>query len=224
MLCTSVQPQHSPTFVGNETIARELPLLVQAASWTGSIANQNRGTLGGNICNGSPAADTPPALLAYDASVTLLSVRGERTVPYSRFHLGYKKTALEPDEILYSVSVPRAMGVGGSTFARWEHVTHRRSRRRRWQEWRWFARTRSKRFASELLPWQTGRCAVWAPRMRFGDGRSRKPTWRTPFGLGVPQSLERPNLSTTFARQHVSQCGCSKSFGRVSAAAFVRDH
>ena len=92
----------------NEVIARELPMLVQAASWTGSIANQNRGTLGGNICNASPAADTPPALLAYDASVTLLSVRGERTVPYSRFHLGYKKTALEPDEILYSVSVPRA--------------------------------------------------------------------------------------------------------------------
>jgi CO/xanthine dehydrogenase FAD-binding subunit len=92
----------------NETIARELPLLVQAAAWTGSIANQNRGTLGGNICNASPAADTPPALLAYDACVTLLSVRGERTVPYSRFHLGYKKTALEPDEILYSVSVPRA--------------------------------------------------------------------------------------------------------------------
>jgi CO/xanthine dehydrogenase FAD-binding subunit len=92
----------------NEIIARELPLLVQAASWTGSIANQNRGTLGGNICNASPAADTPPALLAYDANVTLLSARGERTVPYSKFHLGYKKTLLEPDEILYSVSVPRA--------------------------------------------------------------------------------------------------------------------
>lgn len=92
----------------NETIARELPLLVQAASWTGSIANQNRGTMGGNICNASPAADTPPALLAYDATVTLLSVRGERIVPYSRFHLGYKKTLLEPDEILYSVSVPLA--------------------------------------------------------------------------------------------------------------------
>lgn len=92
----------------NETIARELPLLVRAASWTGSIANQNRGTLGGNICNASPAADTPPALLAYDASVTLLSVRGQRTILYSSFHLGYKQTLLEPDEILYSVSVPRA--------------------------------------------------------------------------------------------------------------------
>ena len=45
----------------NETIARELPMLVKAASWTGSIANQNRGTIGGNICNASPAADTPPS-------------------------------------------------------------------------------------------------------------------------------------------------------------------
>lgn len=92
----------------NETIANELPLLVQAASWTGSIANQNRATIGGNICNASPAADTPPALLAYDAAVTLLSVRGERTIPYSGFHLGYKRMQLEPDEILYSVSVPRS--------------------------------------------------------------------------------------------------------------------
>jgi CO/xanthine dehydrogenase FAD-binding subunit len=91
----------------NETIATELPLLVQAASWTGSIANQNRGTIGGNICNASPAADTPPALLAYDTRVTLLSVRGERTIPYSTFHLGYKRIRIEPDEILYSVSVPR---------------------------------------------------------------------------------------------------------------------
>lgn len=91
----------------NETISRELPLLVHAASWTGSIANQNRGTLGGNICNASPAADSPPALLAYDATVTLLSVRGERTLPYREFHLGYKRTALQPDEVLYSVNVRR---------------------------------------------------------------------------------------------------------------------
>ena len=92
----------------NETIAEELPLLAQAASWTGSIANQNRGTIGGNICNASPAADTPPALLAYDASVTMLSLRGERTIPYRTFHLGYKEVQLESDEILYSVTVPHS--------------------------------------------------------------------------------------------------------------------
>ncbi len=54
-------------------IAADLPLLAQAASWTGSIANQNRGTIGGNIVNASPAADSPPALLAYDATLTLIS-------------------------------------------------------------------------------------------------------------------------------------------------------
>ncbi len=89
-------------------VATDLPLLAQAASWTGSIANQNRGTLGGNIANASPAADTPPALLAYDATVTLLSAeRGPRTLPYMSFHLGYKSTALAPDEIIYSVDVKR---------------------------------------------------------------------------------------------------------------------
>jgi CO/xanthine dehydrogenase FAD-binding subunit len=89
-------------------IAADFPLLVQAASWTGSIANQNRGTLGGNIVNASPAADTPPALLAYDATLTLISARGTRTLPYRNFHLSYKKTALAPDELLHSITVPRA--------------------------------------------------------------------------------------------------------------------
>jgi CO/xanthine dehydrogenase FAD-binding subunit len=91
----------------SDAIAENFPLLVQAASWTGSIANQNRGTLGGNIANASPAADTPPALLAYDATLTLISAAGTRTMPYRLFHLGYKKTALAPDELLYSVSIPR---------------------------------------------------------------------------------------------------------------------
>ncbi|HEY5328522.1 MAG TPA: FAD binding domain-containing protein [Acidobacteriaceae bacterium] len=88
-------------------IAEDLPLLIQSASWTGSVANQNRGTLGGNICNASPAADTPPALLAYGATVTLISAIGKRSLPYSDFHLGYKRTALRPDELLHSISVPR---------------------------------------------------------------------------------------------------------------------
>ncbi len=84
-----------------------LPLLARAASWTGSIANQNRGTLGGNLVNGSPAADSPPALLAYEASVELISVRGTRTIAYAGFHTGYKKTVLAPDELVLSVVIPR---------------------------------------------------------------------------------------------------------------------
>jgi CO/xanthine dehydrogenase FAD-binding subunit len=88
-------------------IAKEFSILSRAASWTGSIANQNRGTLGGNIVNASPAADSPPALLAYDAKLTLISTRGPRTLPYNDFHLAYKETALEPDELLYSITILR---------------------------------------------------------------------------------------------------------------------
>src|ERR1700723_1378925 len=88
-------------------VTAEFSILAQAASWTGSIANQNRGTLGGNIVNASPAADSPPVLLAYDAAVTLVSSRGIRIIPYRDFHLAYKETALEPDELLHSITISR---------------------------------------------------------------------------------------------------------------------
>src|SRR3989442_10276177 len=91
----------------HEIVSREFPLLATAASWTGGIANQNRGTLGGNIANASPAADSLPALLAYDAKLTLVSVRGERRVDYRTFHTGYKKTVLAADELIRDISLPR---------------------------------------------------------------------------------------------------------------------
>lgn len=91
----------------HEVIAREFPMLAAAASWTGGIANQNRGTLGGNIANASPAADSLPALLAYDARLDLYSARGVRQVPYTEFHFGYKKHALEPDELIRNICLPR---------------------------------------------------------------------------------------------------------------------
>jgi CO/xanthine dehydrogenase FAD-binding subunit len=89
-------------------MAADFPLLAQAASWTGSIANQNRGTLGGNIANASPAADSSPALLVYDAKITLISAAGSRTLAYRDFHLAYKKTALRPEELILSIRLPRA--------------------------------------------------------------------------------------------------------------------
>ena len=91
----------------HEIISREFPLLATAASWTGGIANQNRGTLGGNIANASPAADSLPALLVYDAELTLISVRGERRVGYRSFHTGYKQTVLAADELIRDISLPR---------------------------------------------------------------------------------------------------------------------
>ena len=91
----------------HETVCQEFPLLATAAGWTGGIANQNRGTLGGNIVNASPAADSLPALLVYDASLILISARGERRVAYEDFHTGYKKTLLAPDELVKDISLPR---------------------------------------------------------------------------------------------------------------------
>ena len=88
-------------------IASDLPLLAKASRWIGSIANQSRATLGGNLVNGSPAADSSPALLVYDAEVELISVRGRRRIAYSDFHTGYKKNVLAPDELLYAIHMPR---------------------------------------------------------------------------------------------------------------------
>jgi CO/xanthine dehydrogenase FAD-binding subunit len=91
----------------NAAIATEFPLLAKAAGWIGSIANQSRATLGGNLVNGSPAADSSPALLAYDAEIEMISVRGRRCVPYSDFHTGYKRNVLAADELLYAIHLPR---------------------------------------------------------------------------------------------------------------------
>jgi CO/xanthine dehydrogenase FAD-binding subunit len=85
----------------------EFPMLCQAARETGGIAIQNRGTLGGNIVNASPAADSPPVLLAYDAELELISKRGERRIQYADFHQGYKRMDIRPDELLKSIWLPR---------------------------------------------------------------------------------------------------------------------
>src|SRR5580700_2114118 len=91
----------------HEVVNREFALLPSASRWTGGIANQNRGTIGGNIVNASPAADSLPALLVYDAELLLVSVRGERRLPYAGFHTGYKKTLLASDELVQDICLPR---------------------------------------------------------------------------------------------------------------------
>jgi CO/xanthine dehydrogenase FAD-binding subunit len=91
----------------NDVLRREFPMLCQAASETGGLAIQNRGTLGGNIANASPAADSPPALLAYDAELELVSTAGSRWIPYDGFHTGYKQMNLRADELLARIRLPR---------------------------------------------------------------------------------------------------------------------
>ena len=91
-------------------VADNLPLLSKAASWIGSIANQSRATLGGNLVNGSPAADSSPALLVYDAEIEFVSLRGSRRISYADFHTGYKQNAMEADELLFAVHLPTRFG------------------------------------------------------------------------------------------------------------------
>lgn len=91
----------------HEGIRAAFPNLVQSAWVTGAAAIQNRGTIGGNLVNASPAADTPPSLLAYGAEVELRSTAGSRWVDYDAFHLGYKQTALASGELLTRIRVKR---------------------------------------------------------------------------------------------------------------------
>ena len=108
----------------SEALQAECPLLCRAAAEVGGVATQNRGTIGGNIANASPAADTPPALLVYDADVQLVSLRGTRVVSYDRFHLGYKKLDLAPDELLQCVRLRRGRG---GWLSSWRKVGARRA-------------------------------------------------------------------------------------------------
>jgi CO/xanthine dehydrogenase FAD-binding subunit len=91
----------------HEILAREFPLLCRAAAETGSVATQNRGTLGGNIANASPAADSPPALIVYGAEIEIVSAGGARWVPYASFHTGYKKMNLEAGELIQRIRLAR---------------------------------------------------------------------------------------------------------------------
>jgi CO/xanthine dehydrogenase FAD-binding subunit len=93
--------------LSHPVLQREFPMLCQAARETGGVATQNRGTLAGNIANASPAADSPPALLVYDAELELVSARSSRWVPYHGFHTGYKQMILRPDEMIRSIRLPR---------------------------------------------------------------------------------------------------------------------
>jgi xanthine dehydrogenase small subunit len=91
-------------------IRRRLPILAAAAREIGGVQIQNRGTLGGNIANGSPAGDSLPVLAVADATLLLASAAGERRVPFRSFYTGYRKSVLRPDELIAAVEIPRIEG------------------------------------------------------------------------------------------------------------------
>jgi CO/xanthine dehydrogenase FAD-binding subunit len=99
------------TEIRRSAVCREhLPALVDAAATIGAAQIQNRGTLGGNIANASPAGDTLPVLLATDAEIVVGGARGERTIPVTEFWVAYRKTALAPDELVLRVRIPLPAG------------------------------------------------------------------------------------------------------------------
>ena len=96
--------------IRHPVLREEFPLLGRVARDVGGVANQNRATLGGNIANASPAADSPPVLMVYDAQLELVSARGVRHRPYAGFHTGYKQMDLAADELIAAIHLPRRRG------------------------------------------------------------------------------------------------------------------
>jgi CO/xanthine dehydrogenase FAD-binding subunit len=91
-------------------VAERLPMLVAASRQVGGLQIQNRGTLGGNIANASPAGDSLPVLMAADAVVVLRSLAGERRVPITELYTGYRATVIRPDELVVAVEVAPVEG------------------------------------------------------------------------------------------------------------------
>lgn len=99
-------------------LASTYQALVEACAAFGSMQIQLMGTLGGNICNGSPASDTVPALLAFDAELALVGPSGQRVVPMADFLLGPGRVALRPGELLTHVRLPQPQSGTGSAFVK----------------------------------------------------------------------------------------------------------
>ena len=96
--------------IESKQVSRRLPMLAAASREVGGAQIQNRGTLGGNIANASPAGDTLPVLAAANASVVLRSDRGQRTVPFESFYTGYRATVRQPGELITAIEFPSIRG------------------------------------------------------------------------------------------------------------------
>lgn len=96
--------------IESRLVAERLPILAAAAREVGGIQIQNRGTLGGNIANGSPAGDALPVLAVADAVIVLASAGGTRRVPFNAFYTGYRASVRTPDELIVAVEIPPVRG------------------------------------------------------------------------------------------------------------------
>lgn len=109
--------------IEHDLVRSQFPALIEAASVVGSIQIRNRATLAGNICNASPAADTVPVLVVLGASVSILGLDGERSLPVVDFIRGNRDIALTNGELVISIEIPIPKQPVGAAFAR---MTRRR--------------------------------------------------------------------------------------------------
>jgi CO/xanthine dehydrogenase FAD-binding subunit len=94
----------------SRAVRAHVPMLATAALQVGGIQIQNRGTIGGNIANGSPAGDSLPVLAAVDAQVVLKSLDGERRVPFTGYYTGYRRSVRRPEELIVAVEIDALEG------------------------------------------------------------------------------------------------------------------
>lgn len=96
--------------IGSALVRRRLPMLVAAAREVGGRQIQNRGTLGGNVANASPAGDSLPVLAAANAVIVLQSADAERRVPFTAYYTGYRASVRRADELITAIEIPRIEG------------------------------------------------------------------------------------------------------------------
>lgn len=98
------------SIIRSRLVSKHLPMLVQAAREIGGVQIQNRGTIGGNIANASPAGDTLPVLAAVDAVIVLRNLTTERRIPITQFYTGYRASVRRPDELIVAVEIAPVEG------------------------------------------------------------------------------------------------------------------
>jgi xanthine dehydrogenase small subunit len=109
LLCIGAMATHTD-LIASTLVRKRIPMLQAASSEVGGVQIQNRGTLGGNVANASPAGDTLPVLAAADAIVVLKSTAGTRRVPFTTFYTGYRATVRRPDELIAGFEIPVMRG------------------------------------------------------------------------------------------------------------------
>jgi CO/xanthine dehydrogenase FAD-binding subunit len=93
--------------IASPLMQKYVPILVEASRQVGGLQIQNRGTIGGNIVNASPAGDTLPVLAVFEAELEVGSVCGTRRIPFNQFYTGYRQTVLAPEELLLAIHLPK---------------------------------------------------------------------------------------------------------------------